>query len=270
VRQLVARIGQLPALPSLYREIEDLLESDRGSVDNLGTVIGRDIAMTAMILKLANSAFFSLRQPVTSPSEAVSYLGIDLLKSLVLAHGLFGQVGQFRVPGFTPQHLWHHSLAVAAAAKRIALLENAPQRSSDFFTAGLLHDIGVLVLASRFPEDYARVLELNRHAGGGMDACEFQVFGATHGEVGAFLLTLWGLPDVVADAAAWHHTLDTRGEPGFTPAVAVHVANAMYAYNPEHDLFSRAVLDETHLDRLGLRGRIPEWRTAAGVAFDGV
>jgi putative nucleotidyltransferase with HDIG domain len=270
VRQLVARIGQLPALPGLYREINELLDSERGSVENLGAVIGRDIAMTAMILKLANSAFFSLRHPVTSAAEAVSYLGIDLLKALVLAHGLFGQVGQFRIPTFTLQHLWHHSLAVGAAAKRIALVENSPQRSSDFFTAGLLHDIGILVLASRFPEEYTRVVELNRRAGGGLDASEFHVFGSTHGEVGAYLLTLWDLPKVVVEAAAWHHTLDPQAGPGLTPALAVHVANAMYAYGPEHDLFGKAPLDEVHLTRMGLADRVPDWRATAEVAFDGV
>jgi len=270
VRELVARIGQLPALPDLYREINDLLESERGSVEALGAVIGRDIAMTAMILKLANSAFFSLRHPVTSPAEAVSYLGIDLLKALVLAHGLFGQVGQFRIPGFTLHHLWHHSLAVGAAAKRIALIEHSPQRSSDFFTSGLLHDIGILVLASRFPEDYTKVLEINRRAGGDLESSEFHVFGASHGEVGAYLLALWGLPRPVMEAAAYHHRIGEQTVLGFTPALAVHVANTIYGYNPEHEVFGKAVLEEGYLTRLGLLDRMPDWRTAAESAIDGV
>ena len=270
VRELVARIGQLPALPDLYRQINDLLESERGSVEALGAVIGKDIAMTAMILKLANSAFFSLRHPVTSPAEAVSYLGIDLLKALVLAHGLFGQVGQFRIPGFTLQHLWHHSLGVGAAAKRIALIEKSSQRSSDFFTSGLLHDIGILVLASRFPEDYGKVLELNRRAGGDLESSEFHVFGATHSEVGAYLLSLWGLPRPVVEAAAYHHRIGDQTVLGFTPALAVHVANTIYGYNPDHEIFGKAILDEAYLTRLGLTDRVPDWRLAAETAIDGV
>jgi putative nucleotidyltransferase with HDIG domain len=264
VRELIARIGQLPAVPDLYREITTLLESDRGSVDQLGAVIAKDIAMTAMILKLANSAFFSLRHEVTSASEAVSYLGVDLLKALVLAHGLFGQVGAFRIPTFTLQHLWQHCLSVGAASRRIAEAEDlGAQRANQYFTAGLLHDIGILILASRFPEDYARVLETNHRSGGELEASEFHVFGATHGEVGAYLLALWGIPDPVVQAAAYHHAIAQQPVRALTPALAVHVADTIHAYNPEHAVFAKARLDETYLANLGLADRLPIWTAAA-------
>jgi putative nucleotidyltransferase with HDIG domain len=260
VRELIARIGQLPTVPELYQQITQLLESDRGSVDQLGEIIGRDIAMTAMILKLANSAFFSLRHSVASATEAVSFLGIDLLKGLVLAHGLFGQVGAFRIPGFTIQHLWQHSLAVGAGARRIAEAEDlGTQRANEFFTAGLLHDIGILILASRFPEDYARTLEINRHSGGELEASEFHVFGATHAEVGAFLLALWGIPEPVVQAAAYHHGIGHQAFPGLSAALAVHVADTFYGYNPDHPVFSRARIDEGYLASLGLTDRMVGW-----------
>ena len=263
VRELIARIGQLPAVPELYREITQLLESDRGSVDQLGAVIARDIAMTAMILKLANSAFFSLRHVVTSPAEAVSFLGIDLLKSLVLAHGLFGQVGAFRIPSFSLQHLWQHCLAVGAGSRRIAEAEEAgANRANEFFTAGLLHDIGILILASRFPEDYGKVLETSRRSGGDLETSEFHIFGATHGEVGAYLLALWGLPEAVVEAAAYHHNISLQPVRGFTAALAVHVADTIHGYNPDHEAFSKARLDEVYLDNLGLAGRMPDWIAA--------
>jgi len=264
VRELAARIGQLPAVPELYRDITALMESDRGSAEQMGAVIGRDIAMTAMILKLANSAFFSLRHQVTSPAEAVSYLGVDLLRALVLAHGLFGQVGAFRVPGFTLHHLWQHSLEVAAAARRLAAAEGLPQLANAFFTAGLLHDIGILILASRFPEDYAKVLELNHRSGGSLEASEFHVFGASHGEVGAYLLSLWGIPEAVVAAAACHHGIARQPEPGFTPALAVHVADTHCGYASDHEVFTAARLDEGYLASLGLAGRIPVWKAAMG------
>jgi putative nucleotidyltransferase with HDIG domain len=263
VRELIARIGQLPAVPELYREITVLMESDLCSVERLGAVVGKDLAMTAMILKLANSAFFGLRHTVTSPAEAVSYLGVDLLRSLVLAHGLFGQVGAFRIPMFSIQHLWQHSLAVAAGCRRIAETEeDGVHQANDCFTAGLLHDIGILILASRFPEDYARVLDTNRRAGGDLESSEFHVFGVTHAEVGAYLLALWGIPEPVVQAAAHHHSIARNPEKGFSPALAVHVADSLYGYNPDHVIFSKARLDEATLAGLGLLGRVPVWLAA--------
>jgi putative nucleotidyltransferase with HDIG domain len=263
VRELIARIGQLPAVPELYREITVLMESDLCSAERLGAIIGKDMAMTAMILKLANSAFFGLRHTVTSAAEAVSYLGVDLLRSLVLAHGLFGQVGAFRIPTFSIQHLWQHSLAVAAGCRRIAETEeDGVHQANDCFTAGLLHDVGILILASRFPEDYARVLDTNRRAGGDLEASEFHVFGVTHAEVGAYLLALWGLPEPVVQAAAHHHSIARQPEKGFTPALAVHVADTFYGYNPDHQIFSKARLDEATLAGLGLLERVPVWLAA--------
>jgi putative nucleotidyltransferase with HDIG domain len=262
VRELVARIGQLPALPESYRELTALLDSEHGTTEALGQLIAKDMAMTAMVLKLANSAYFSVRHEVSDPAEAASYLGVNLLKALVLAHGLFGQVGAFRIPTFTIQHLWAHSLAVATGAKILAELEGLGSRkSTECFTAGILHDIGLLILASRFPEDYVRVLDTTRRAGGNLEAAEQHVFGATHGEVGAYLLALWGLPAPLVEAAASHHRTGRRGS-GFSPAMAVHVADALQCEHADHEVFTTACLDLGYLSAMGFLDRVPAWRTA--------
>ena len=260
-RELVARIGHLPSVPALFLEINRLMDSERATADNLGAAIGRDIAMTAMILKLANSAFFGQRQSVATPAGAVAILGIDLLKSLVLAHGLFSQTGGFRLPSFRLDHLWRHSVAVASAAKQIAELEGLGRSAAaEHFTAGLLHDVGILVLASRFPEDYGRILETQRSAGCDLESAEFHLLGATHGEVGGYLLGLWGLPESVVEAAAFHHSPALQETETFSPALSVHIADCLLIDDPEHELFSTARLDRGYLDRLGLGGRIPTWR----------
>jgi len=266
-KELVARIGRLPSVPALYQEITRLMGSERATVENLGQAIGKDIAMTAMILKLVNSAFFSLRQTVSTPGEAVSILGIDLLRSLVLAHGLFSQSGAFRYPTFGLNHLWRHSVAVASATQQIAEMQGEGRSSAaDYFTAGLLHDIGILVLASRFPEEYSRVLETSRNAGSDLETAEYHVLGATHGEVGGYLLGLWGLPPAVVQAASWHHLPRLQDTPGFTPALAAHVADSLLSEDPEHEIFSTARLDEGYLRELGLWDRVPAWR--AGLVHD--
>jgi HD-like signal output (HDOD) protein len=260
-RELVTRIGRLPSVPALFQEITRLMNSERATVENLGAAISKDMAMTAMLLKLANSAFFSLRHTVATPAEAISILGIDLLRSLVLAHGLFSQTGSFRFPTFSLDHLWRHSVAVASATSQIAVMRGEGRSSSaEYFTAGLLHDVGILVLASRFPDEYLRVLETSRKAGSDLETSEFHVLGATHGEVGGYLLGLWGLPPSVVHAASWHHLphLETAG--GLSPALAVHIADSLLAEDPEHEVFSTARLDEGHLKRLGLLDQLPAWR----------
>jgi len=219
------------------------------------------MAMTAMLLKLANSAFFGQRQTVSTPGEAISILGIDLLRSLVLAHGLFSQSGGFRFPTFTLAHLWRHSVAVASATKQIAELQGCGRsRSAEFFTAGLLHDVGILILASRFPDEYAQVLATGRKTGSDLETAEFHVLGATHGEVGGYLLGLWGLPPAVVQAASWHHQPQFQEPRDFTPALAAHVADSLLSEDPEHEIFNSAKLDEGLLRAMGLWERVPVWR----------
>lgn len=261
VRELVARIGQLPTVPSLYRDITTVLGSERGTTEMVGQLIERDVAMTAMLLKLANSAYFGLRTPVANAVEATGYLGVELIKSLVLAYGLFGQIGHFRIPTFTIQHLWGHSLAVASAARRVAELEGLGRSAcQECFTAGLLHDVGLLVLASRFPEEYLQALELNHTAGGDLESAERQVLGTGHGAVGAYLLALWGLPATLVEAAGCHHRIDLQTLPGFTPALAVHAADAFQAAHAEHEVFRTAHLDLDYLKARGFADRVTIWQ----------
>jgi HD-like signal output (HDOD) protein len=263
-KALVARIGQLPAVPALYQEINQLLASDRATLANLGRVIDQDPAMTAMVLKLVNSAFFNLRHTVSSPSEALPFLGIDLLKSLVLAHGLFSQVGSFGIPGFTIDHLWQHSLAVAGASRRIAEAEGVGSlRAADYFTAGILHDVGMLILASRFPDEYQRALATSLEQGSDLESAECHIFGGTHGEVGSYLLGLWGLPAPIVQAAAWHNHPRCQEAIGFAPAVAVHVANVFCVQPGAHEIFTRPTLDREYLAQAGLAHRLEAWREAA-------
>lgn len=265
VQELIGRMGQLPTVPTLYQEINHLLESRRATVENLSRIIRRDAAMTAMVLKLVNSAFFNLRNPVSTPSEALNYLGVDLLKALVLAHGLFHQMASFDLPAFTVDHLWRHSLAVASSAQRLGEAASMGRpRAAECFTAGVLHDVGILVLASRFSEDYRRVLDLTLGEGWDLALAEHHVFGTSHAEVGGYLLGLWGLPSPIVQATLWHHDPRHQEIPGFTPTTATHVANALGAVDPIHALFSRATLDAGYLASLGWNHDLEQWRALAG------
>lgn len=262
LKQLVGRMGRLPSIPSLYGEIVEALHDPEVSMDTVGRIIGKDIAMTAQIMKLVNSAFFGLRRHVASPAEAATYLGLDTIRSLVLSINAFSQFESVKIEGFSFSALWAHSLDTGAAAKAVAKAEDMDGKMADeSFVAGLLHDTGKIVLAANFPAQCAEVLRLIQ--GGGLEPCqaEQQVFGANHADVGGYLLGLWGLPVPVVEAIAFHHRPSCAVENGFCPLTAVHVANAFVHGPAEADpAAADARLDAAYLETLGLGARVPVWR----------
>lgn len=151
---------------------------------------------------------------------------------------------------------------MAIFAKQIAFAYTEERvNPNDAFTAGLLHDIGQLVLAANVPERYGQVFDLMKPGNLSFDACERQIFGTSHAEIGAYLLGLWGLPNPIVEAAAFHHHPGLCQGNRFTALSAVHIANAL-----EQELLhsnrvsSTAVLDEEYLTRIGVKDYVPEWR----------
>ena len=173
---------------------------------SVGQIIERDIAMSAKVLQLVNSAFFGLPQHVASPSQAVVLLGLETVKMLVLTTHVFSQFEERKLGGLQINALWRHSLAVAAMAKGIARAEQAPPKSIDHaFMAGMLHDVGKLILAANIPDPYHAALAMAKQKAMPPQDAERMFLGATHAEVGAYLLGLWGLPDSIVIATALHH-----------------------------------------------------------------
>jgi len=249
--RLAARLESLPPLPELYARLCDELASDDASIDRVGALIERDLAMTAKILQVVNSAFFGLRRQVSSPAEAAALLGLEIIEGMVLGGGVFASF-ETRVEGFSQGALWHHSLAVGAVARAIARHERAPATVVGCaYQAALLHDVGKLVLAANLPADYARACALVREGGRGAQEAEIEVFGHGHAEVGAYLLGLWGLPDAVVSAVAYHH----RPEDGeaLEAAALVRAANRIVheldGWRPEGGEESSGALPEERLER---------------------
>ena len=130
------------------------------------------------------------------------------------------------MPGFSPEDLYSHSLLTAALAKAIAKEEKQPEVVvNDAFTAGVLHDLGKLVLAANFREDYQKAISLVREKKVHLWEAEREIFNATHSEVGAYLLGIWGLPNPIIEAIAFHHCPVNYPNRDFAPITAVHVAN---------------------------------------------
>jgi HD-like signal output (HDOD) protein/CheY-like chemotaxis protein len=268
LRHLVSRLDRVPSIPSLYAEIVEKLQDPDVGAEEIGEIVLKDLAMTAKILKLVNSAFFGLGREVSNPTDAVTYLGLDTIKSLVLSIHAFSQFDSAKLRGFSIDALWTHSQKTAGLAKEISVLENAgPKVMDEAFVAGLLHDIGKLVLASNFAADYDSVLEAAAGRTAALLEAEEQTFGANHAEIGGYLLGLWGLPVPVVEAIALHHHPGKSPSLAFSPLTSVHAANGFL--NLEHGPGKSSLgeeLDLKYLGALGLEHRVDVWRGAARAA----
>lgn len=254
--QVVTGITVLPSLPSLYRELIREMEAPNASLKRIGAIVAQDMAMTAKVLQLVNSAFFGLPQRVTNPVQAVTLLGLNNLKPLVLYVHLFEAFEATSGSGQVIEALWEHSVAVGGLAREIARLEKADREVTDeALTAGLLHDIGKLLLLLRLPDCYAKLKGLVGGAGDWSPADEYALIGTSHAELGAYLLGLWGIADTVVEAVAFHHQPGKSVADRFTVLTAVHVANGLVK---EGDC-SLQTVDQDYLRRLGLEPKISRW-----------
>jgi putative nucleotidyltransferase with HDIG domain len=261
------QLRKLPVVSNLYTEVTAELKSANGSIERVAELIAQDPVMTAKILQVVNSAFFGLTTAMTSPGEAVLYLGSERTRALILLAGIFSQYDKIRCPGFSPESVWNHSLLVANLARGIALAESDDAPTAErAFTAGLLHDVGELILAGNVPDAYDFMLR--RRAAGNLStrAAELEVLGSSHAEIGACLLGVWGLPLDILEAIAWHHCPSESFDSTFSLLTAVHVADIL---SKEATLAAGASpgerIDAAYLTRLGLADRRNLWRRMCGI-----
>jgi len=262
LKELAARLETIPSMPSLYREITDALQDENCTLERVGEIIGKDIGMSAKILKLVNSAYFGLMRPVNNVARAVAYLGIETVSALVLSAQIFSEFEDEESVGFSLEQLWNHSMQTAACAREIAKLEGASkQEADDAFLAGMLHDVGTLVLAGNLSGEYAKVLRTIDDQGVSAKEAERSVFHATHGEVGAYVMGIWGLPDSIVEAIAFHENpADATGGVQRT-LTYVHAADAL-SQEASCGKDESGRLDMAYIETLGLTERVEVWREA--------
>jgi len=262
LRGLITKLDSLPSLPHAYLELTQELRRPEPDLHKIDELIGADMAMTAKILKLVNSAFFCLPSEISGASHAVKLLGLDTLRTLVLTAHVFEQFQSSLLTADEVQQLSEHSLAVSNSARKIARLEHADQPTQEgAFTAGLLHDAGKLILASALTDQYRQVLEHKEKADLGLYAAEHELLGCSHAQVGAYLFGLWGLPGTIVEAVAWHHEPVGSLSVKFSPLAAVHVASAYHDEKNSARLQDRVPIDTAFLTSIGCAGREQAWRS---------
>jgi putative nucleotidyltransferase with HDIG domain len=226
---MIAGITTLPTAPTSYHELNRVLSSPEVAASDVAEIIEGDVALFAKVLQLVNSAFFGLGRRITSAREAVAYLGIAPLRSVILSVELMRTFKLARpIDGFSLDTLEQHAAIVARTAGRLV---RSTRRAENAFTAGLLHDIGKLVLASEHPDKLEALLAEAHATGRPLHQVEREQTGTTHAEIGAYLLGLWGLPYAVVEAVAHHHLTSTVRPAPLDAAGAVAVVNAILAEN---------------------------------------
>lgn len=205
LKDLLGRLENLPSPPHLYLELIQKLNDPDSSPKDVGNIISKDPGMAIKVLQLVNSAYFGLHGKVTDPKRAVTILGMDTIKSLALAYGIFKQMSPAKLRMCKVEGFWDHSLWVANLCKIAGLKQCLTDTicQSDAFTAGLIHDIGKLIFADNMPREYGKILKDS--VGPDLIQKEKANLGANHAEVGAYILELWGLPDNLVEAVLWHH-----------------------------------------------------------------
>jgi len=255
-------VQSLPSVPSLFLKLTEVLADEESCAADVAYVIEQDSAMSAKVLQVVNSAYLGLPREVSKIQDAVSFLGMGSIRALTLAEGAFSS--------FEPSK-WYtvadmergqdHGMFAGEIAR---VVSPDPKVAEQAQLAGVLHDIGDLILALYWSEDYSRCQKLMEE---GMDPfrSEMESYGTTHGRVGAYLLGSWGLPLRVTEAVAFHHDPGRVEHDEFSALTAVHVADALMdeLLESDQDGDPPCRLDEEYLDRLGLTHLLPQWRKQA-------
>jgi HD-like signal output (HDOD) protein len=259
LRTSIGQLGQLPVMPAAVRRLMDALADPHSTMRDVAAIVERDPALAAKVLQLVNSAFFGLARRVTAIDTAVSYLGTDILQGLAVMAEVFQDAEHGGIAGLDVEAEAEHALLTGRIASDIGADTPAGQ---DAFVAGMLHDVGLIVLAARSPEWLSGVLDEAQRTSRPVFELEAELLGVTHAEIGAYLLGLWGIPLPVVEAVAFHHR-PARAESSLLVDI-VHIADGLAdELGRAHRGTPQTVLDMDYLAKRGLAPRLDEWRTRA-------
>ncbi len=224
IKKITQSIIGLPTLPTVITQMIGLIDNPKTSAKDVASLISTDQALTAKILKLANSSFYGFPREIATVNHAVVVLGFETVKSLGLSVSVLERfAGGNSGTDFDRQKFWEHSIACGVAARMLAgKLRYRVQ--GEAFAAGILHDIGKLILSQYFTDEFAQILALVRDEDLYIGKAEEQVLGLTHSEIGHWLAEKWNLPDKLVSAIAYHHT-PGRLERGAELPSLIHLAD---------------------------------------------
>lgn len=257
LRKVVGGLGTLPSAPAVYTALTAALVDPDVDIRELAAIVTQDVGLAARVLQLVNSAYCGLAQRISSLESAITILGLGTVRHLALTVEVFTSFAGRGGAAF--EAVERHATLTARVARKLAPDRGA---SDAAFAAGLLHDAGKLVLMSRASAAYAKALELAARSGTSLVEAEKASLGATHAEIGAYLLGLWDLPHAIIEPVASHHEVERLGRGGYDTTAAVALANVL-AHEAAQDAPRTKSADAGVLEKVSSLGDVARWRKAA-------
>ena len=264
LRTLIGSSNELPSAPRTYVEISNALSNPHTSTRTVAEIVEKDIALSARVLQLVSSGFYGLPRQVSSVGGAVAFLGVEVIKAIVLSIEVSKMFPVSRgIPDFSIDALQRRSTAAAQLAKRLLGHESG---GDAVLIAGMLQDVGQLIFAARAAQRFSIALSTSARGKSPLYEAELDLFGSTHAEVGGYLLGLWGLPPKIVRAVA-HHLEPVPGARVFDAAAALYVGNLL-TQNPDIPALDEVpprtlAIDRSYLRNLGVAHQLDDWRRVA-------
>jgi putative nucleotidyltransferase with HDIG domain len=265
ISSLVGSLRDLPSLPGTYLDLRQALSQSNTTIDRVVQIVEKDVAVAAKILQLVNSAFFGLARDVTDLKTAVNCLGMNTIHDLVLSVEVFRS---FKPNDCVPESFVRDFHEHSQLAARIATgITRKHPMSAAAAVASLLHDVGKLVIAERTPDHFARSLAQSLEENVPLFEVEEKLTRISHAEVGAYLLSLWGLPHGVVEGVAHHHHPQRIPHTELDIPLVVYLSNLLAqevrATSKAETPYPFHPIDTAFLEKVGIAGKLPEWRKIA-------
>lgn len=253
IRDKVKTIINLPALPAIAMEVVEMVDNPKTSASQLGKIISADQALTAKVLKIANSPFYGFPKKISTINFAIIVLGFDALKEIVISISLVSSLQKKSDNYFDSRAFWDHSIATGVIARRLAR-DLGYRVSGEVFVGGLLHDMGISVMHRYFHNEYRRIVDISRESELTFMEAEESVLGVTHADIGSWLAERWNLPDHLVEAVLLHSS-PSKAEKNPELVALIHCADVFASrinttpveFDKGVD-FDKGALERLHLD----------------------
>lgn len=262
LRAIASKLKSLPTLPVLYIKLRETIESDTSSFKAITKIVQADVAIAAKILQLVNSAFFGLKHRIDNLQMAISYLGLESLKAIILTTDAFSKFTKQEIDYFDVNNLNNHCIFVSMLARKIMSTLNTDNGMQDIACmAGMLHDIGKLIFIRNNPKEYKEIYRRSKEKKTPLFIIEREILGITHADIGGYLMSIWGLPEDIVKIISLHHSVTHALVDKLDPMAIVFIANVL-AHEKDSDILYNVEreIEKGSLTKIELMTYLPEWR----------